>query len=334
VRAWVIPTLIIILIEYVAALSIGAAVGFNYSIPFVTFAVLGLFIGGSCIAAAIVTLLGLYAWQGEPRPARRLLAYRPRFTSFFLGVVFVTAQMGVLMWLKIMLPIATPFWADPLLAALDHRLFGVDPWRLTHDLFGWASPLIDRAYVTWTPAKFATLALVLAFPEGRRKTQAIIAYFLMVSTAALGQYLLSSGGPVFYQMLGLGDRFADLPIEPWVETTRAYLWSDYLRSGGKIGGGISAMPSLHVAVSLWIALVVRSYVPKASLVGWTYFGLIFVGSIHLGWHYALDSIAAVVLALLAWAVACWIASRSWRSLPAAEPMAAQPSLARGVSPQA
>ena len=63
------------------------------------------------------------------------------------------------------------------------------------------------------------------------------------------------------------------------------------------------MPSLHVAVALWVALVVRACFPKLSAVGFTYFGLIFIGSFHLGWHYAVDAVAAVMIGVAAWLIA-------------------------------
>ena len=302
-KSWAIPAAAIVAVEYLTALLIGAKVGFHYSIPFFTYFVVGLTIAGSGIALWIVLLLGIYAKQGEPQPARRLLAEgSPRFLAFLCGVVLVTLEMAVLMWLKVMLPISSPFWADPLLADVDAFIFRTDPWRLTHELLGWAGPVLDRMYVTWAPAKFATLLFVLLQPEDRRKAQAIVAYFLMVCITAIGQYSLSSGGPIFYDRLGFGPRFEELQFLPWVVTTSNYLWTDYLNAGGNIGGGISAMPSLHVAVALWIALVVRAYAPKVQAIGWLYFASIFIGSVYLGWHYAADSIVAVVIALFAWAV--------------------------------
>lgn len=330
-RAWAIPALIIVLIEYACALVMGASVGFAYSIPFGQFALLGFGIGFPCVVVTMLALLARYALEGEARPSRRLLALAPRLGGFFVGAMLVTAQMAVLMWLKIMLPLVVPFWADGLLADVDHLLFRTEPWLLSHALFGWASPVIDRAYVTWMPIKLVALAFVFAAPEDSRKVRAVLAYFVTVSVVALGEYLLSSAGPVFFHAFGFGDRFAPMPIEPWVERARDYLWSDYLKSGGNIGGGISAMPSLHVAIALWIALVIKTYMPKASPIGWAYFVLIFVGSVHLGWHYAMDSIVAVAIALLAWRADAWLVRR--RDKPIAAPLVASPATPPGASMQ-
>jgi len=67
--------------------------------------------------------------------------------------------------------------------------------------------------------------------------------------------------------------------------------------------GISAFPSMHNAIAVIIALAGRKI---GRGIGWAltiYALLIFLGSIHLGWHYAVDSYAAIALALLAWHVA-------------------------------
>jgi hypothetical protein len=297
---WAVPALIVVSAEYVFAFSVGARVGFQYRIPFTTYMILGVAIAATAVALAVIGSLVVYAYQRECRPARRLLAEAPYFGSVAGAILLSALQISVLTWTKVMLPIASPFWADSLLAHWDEILFRVDPWILFYRFFGWAAPAVDRAYITWAPLKFGTF-LALAFaPESGRKSRALVAYFLLMAVVAIGQFGLSSAGPVFYQQLGLGMRFAHMPIEPWVAETRAYLWRDHLRVGGEIGGGISAMPSLHVAGALWIALVWASFSRRLGYAGFIYFGLIAVGSVLLGWHYAVDGIAGIAITALAW----------------------------------
>jgi membrane-associated phospholipid phosphatase len=47
-----------------------------------------------------------------------------------------------------------------------------------------------------------------------------------------------------------------------------------------------------------VAAVVTSYSRKLAPVAWAYFMLILMGSVFLGWHYALDGIAGLVIALV------------------------------------
>ena len=79
------------------------------------------------------------------------------------------------------------------------------------------------------------------------------------------------------------------------------LWDGYI---GKIPAlGISAMPSMHNASAVLFALAFRQV---SKRLGWffaAYAAVILVGSVHLGWHYAIDGYAGVVIAVFSW----WLA---------------------------
>ena len=319
-RSWVIPAAIIVATEYATALLIGFRLEFRFSIPFTAYLVTGIVVAAMTICClALANILR----GGDDLPIKGVIG---RYAETAAGIVLVGLQMAVLGWLKIMLPIAQPFWADPLLADLDALVFGADPWRLTHSVLGWATALIDQVYVTWAPVKFAALLALLCAPSSDLKGRCLLSYFAIVATGAIGQYLLSSAGPVFYSHLELGPRFAELPIPALTETALNFLWADYLRSGGNIASGISAFPSLHVAIALWAALVVRSYFPRLQTIGWIWFAFILIGSVHLGWHYVSDSLVASVAALLIWRlVPSVLSSGRLRRLAEATPGAAAPA---------
>jgi hypothetical protein len=304
---WVIPASIVVAIEYAVALSIGAAVGFHYELPTKTYVIASTTIASLILTAALLLHLGKYFREGEENPISRLLSDmsngRARIFGILIGFILIGLQNGALTWLKVMLPITQGFWADLPLAEADRILFGKDPWIISHDLFGPITGLLDRIYVTWAPVKFVTVVGVALAAASPKKSRAMLAYFLTISTCCLMQFALPSAGPVFYAQLGLGDQFIAMPIEPWVASARDYLWADYLAGGGMPGGGISAMPSVHVAMTLWVALVVRIYFPRVQFLAWIYFAAILIGSVHLGWHYAVDGIASIAIALIGWAAA-------------------------------
>lgn len=307
-RDWIIPATAIVGAEYCAALLIGARVGFAYSIPLGAYLIVALTVSAASLTGLLLFRVAALAFTGAPGPIARLAgearAHRGRLSAFVAGVVLVGLQMGVLTWLKVMLPIVSPFWADGALANLDKRIFGTDPWRISMAALGWATGLIDRVYVTWAPVKLATLFALFCTPPSAMKSRAMLSYFAIVAAVALGQYAVSSAGPIFTP------GFEDLPIQPWAEAAREYLLADYRKGGGHIGTGISAMPSLHVAIALWVALVGTAYFPRLQIICWTYFGLIAVGSVHLGWHYSTDAIAGALVTLVAWyAMGRWRAAR-------------------------
>ncbi|MCJ7422314.1 phosphatase PAP2 family protein [Sphingomicrobium astaxanthinifaciens] len=302
---WLPLSALVVALTYGAALVIGWRHGYPYRLPFDAYFIAFMTIAVAVVLAGIVAKLAIYAWQREPRPLARLRAEPRRpVVVFVLLVGLMALELAALMWLKSMLPMVAGFWADPLLADLDAALFlGTDPWRLTHALLGWASPAFDWAYAAWGPVKTGCLLLIVFAPESPAKGRLILSYFLVISLTALVQYLLPSAGPVFWQLLGISDRFAELPYQPLVISGRDYLWADYQAGGGLPGTGISAMPSLHVALSLWVGLCVATYLPRAALLGWGYALVVMIGSVHLGWHYALDSLGAIIVVAASWAIA-------------------------------
>ncbi|MEN3973122.1 phosphatase PAP2 family protein [Sphingomicrobium sp. XHP0235] len=211
------------------------------------------------------------------------------------GFALVAVEWALIAWFKGMVPIVVGFTADRWLADLDQVLFFSDPWTLSHAALGWASPAIDLAYVTWSPLKIAALMALILLPRTADRNRLMIVYFLIVSIGTALQYLAPSAGPVFYDRIGLGARFSDLPLLPWVERASDYLWNDYQNPQMGFGTGISAFPSMHVAIACWIALVVRSQAPRFQWFAWVYLLVITVGSVHLGWHYAVDGLASLIL---------------------------------------
>ena len=77
-----------------------------------------------------------------------------------------------------------------------------------------------------------------------------------------------------------------------------YLWTIYAGEGFGPGSGISAMPSLHIATTAWMVLAVRIFARRLFWPMATAGFLIFLLSIALGWHYALDGIVGGGAALL------------------------------------
>ena len=70
------------------------------------------------------------------------------------------------------------------------------------------------------------------------------------------------------------------------------------------------MPSLHVATSVLFILLARAWGQRWFL--WftvPFAGLILIGSIVLGWHYAVDGYAGGVLAVICWWFAGKVAPR-------------------------
>ena len=81
-----------------------------------------------------------------------------------------------------------------------------------------------------------------------------------------------------------------------------YLWDIYAAKRFGAGSGISAMPSMHVAMSTWTVIAFRSFAPRFAWVALTGWVVITALSIALGWHYACDGIAGSLLAFATYGV--------------------------------
>lgn len=306
----------IVAFEYSVALLIGWSVGFVYHIPVLRTGLAGL-------GVALIGTLGFafvrtawFASIGEQEPVKRLRRELAAAPDFPILIMLLSCQMAVLAWLKVTMPHAVGFWADPLLAELDAAIFGADPWSILHRAPDWAGALVDRIYGGWAFMGLFILMTLAFSPQSAKRDRALIAYFLIICLAGVSQYLLPSAGPIFYDAVGHGPRFADLPVKPWVEATAEYLWGNYTGETQRVGGGISAMPSVHVATAAWIALTLRAFFPRLQPIGWLYWAAIYFGSVYLGWHYAVDGLAGFAIAALAWRLASLTQVKRQETVPA------------------
>ena len=69
------------------------------------------------------------------------------------------------------------------------------------------------------------------------------------------------------------------------------------------------MTSMHVASSVLLALLGWRLRPAAGVALTVFAVLILAGSIHLGWHYAVDGYAGAVGAILIWTLVGWLQRR-------------------------
>lgn len=258
-------------------------------------------------------LLAIYR-GGERSPAKRMVREFDgrRAAAVVIATVLAPIAAGAFSAMKAAIPLVIPFYLDGPLTGFERAIFGTDAWRITHALLGWATPLIDSFYLSWLPVMLLAFNFVLLSQPSPVKTRAMIAYLLMwPAVGTLGGYLLSSAGPIFYDALlgGHSGLLDALQREGAKGTLLAYnhLWASYVHRFETLGGGISAMPSMHIGMACWLALTLRSYFPKMQWAGWAYMAMIWLSSVHLGWHYASDGVGGIAGALIVWRAAGAIA---------------------------
>lgn len=241
------------------------------------------------------------------RLALRLAPISAPWREIVAGTILIGIGASAFLPLKYAIPREMPFWLDQPIARAEQAVFGAQPWLLLDHGLGWAAVPMDGLYASWLPVQTLVLFLVLLARPSPAKSRALIAYslawFVLGVAAAM---LLSSAGPLFYDRLLGGTTFASLRATlqargAWVALAESdRMWASLADNRPGLVAGISAVPSIHVAISLWIVLAARSLAPRAAAPALIYAMLICIGSVQLGWHYVSDGLAGIVGMLAIW----------------------------------
>lgn len=234
--------------------------------------------------------------------------------------------------IKAAVPELQPYVWDARLAAFDQALHGgVQPWQWLQPVLGHPllTALLNAAYHLWFFLLFAMLYW-LVFSTDRPQLRMRFLLCFMLCWIVLGNgvaVLLSSAGPCYYHLVqagadpyaGLMDylRSADRHFPVLALDVQTLMWQGYQQKLGVSGLAISAMPSMHVASSVLLALL-GWQLNRAAGIALTLFALlIMLGSVHLGWHYAVDGYAGALGAVLLWRLTGWLQGAPWRRAAAA-----------------
>lgn len=259
------------------------------------------FLAGSITAFCVALGLRMYFRRGSPLPS---------FPTLVVGLLVVAFSASLFLPLKSAIPKEIPFWLDAPLAEFERQVFGTDPWVILHATLGWATPAVDLIYALWLPTQLVVLFTLMFLPPSATKSRALTAYFMcwfLLGVAAAAA--LSSAGPIFYNRLYGSSHFDGLAEAlrvggaTFAIAESDAMWSAYANDRPSLIAGISAMPSMHVAISFWIVLTARSISPRLTWIALAYFVLISIASVQLGWHYVSDGILGALGVLAIWAAA-------------------------------
>lgn len=260
-------------------------------------------------------------WRRGPLNTERLL----RAIPVFIGFIFFFSTFSSM---KQLIPGFNPFSWDKEFAALDKFLhFGIDPWRILHAPF--TLPLIDKLYNfftyalnvnynAWLVAVFAALYWQL-FDKSNPVVRMQFFFAFLLTWAINGTLIatiFSSTGPCFFERLtGLNYytplmdhlQSANESFKIFAVSTQNMIWNAASKNESMIGGGISAMPSIHVSTALLFWLLARGLKIKYQRLFMIFFILIAIGSVFLAWHYAVDGYLAILTTYAIWQFSGWMA---------------------------
>ncbi len=246
-------------------------------------------------------------------PERLIIA----IVAFLATMVIV----GSFIFLKDFIPLMNPFSWDPTFAAWDKALHGGQhAYELTLPLFATplATSVLNAAYHFWFFLLFFIVYMVCLDKDNpiRRNTFLLSFCLSWIIGGTVLATVFSSVGPVYYDAFGYGADY-----EPLMELLRANnevlpVWAldvqNMLIEGYRAGEGsrgISAMPSMHVTTAVLLAFYGFAWRRWAGWMLVIFAIMIQFGSVHLGWHYAIDGYFGALIATACWYGSKWMAQR-------------------------
>ncbi|WP_136657952.1 phosphatase PAP2 family protein [Nitratireductor sp. XY-223] len=251
---------------------------------------------------------------------RRTLAFRHMFSArrmahFFAGTLLIFALwpfQATFTSIKNALSI-NGFLYDRVQADIDKLIhFNTDPWQLLFWLTDSRAFLyiVEVNYmVVWFVLCFGILYWVAVSPNtGGFRVRYIVSFMLV--WIVVGNLLASayiSAGPVYYghvtgDFARFGEQLALLARNEGhfnaAVNYQNYLWLLHENDVTGLGSGISAFPSVHVALTMLNALFVYEFSRRLGWAFFAYTAFIVFSSVYLAWHYAIDGYASIAVTLV------------------------------------
>lgn len=242
----------------------------------------------------------------------------PNYLAGFLIIIFLLPLFkSAFASYKQTIPLLHDFHWDIALMRLDYVLhFGHHPWRLLEPILSHEKILraIDILYMMWFLFLFL-FCLWMAWTRRRRlRTHFFMSTMLVWSLLGSGLgTIFSSAGPCYYSKVtstsenpfaSLFSRLSEMHHHSflWAMKNQFAIWQAKEDNIWLPFGGISAMPSIHLAMATIFVMLAFNVHKSLGIVSIGYLVLMQVGSVILGWHYAVDGYIGIILAFLIWKI--------------------------------
>jgi hypothetical protein len=274
-----------------------------------------------CALVAVLVVLDIVVRAARrshrirPSPAALRSVRRERWTGR-QGLAVASSLVGFYVTyvayrnIKSVLPLLRPGdLFDRQLADADRFLFfGSDPADVLHTVLGTqiSTPILSTVYVAFVFILPLMLAVALVFsPDLRGGLFYATALSINWGIGAISYLLLPARGPIYYVP---GD-FADLPSShaSYLQGLLLDQRRDFLADPTAPGAAqnIAAFASLHCSMLLTAAIAAHmlGLGRRLKIALWVLAGVSATATVHLGWHYVVDDLAGVIIAVIALALA-------------------------------
>jgi hypothetical protein len=234
-------------------------------------------------------------------------------------VVFMPAFSAM----KSAIPLFHSYNWDHVWIAADRSIHGTDPWRLLQPLLGHpvVTAILALMYHLWILLIYVGCVYFCFFqPDRELRSRYFVSFFgIWTVIGVIMATALASVGPCFVGPL-LGNHHYDAQLA-YLHAANAHvpimvlpvqqeLLSWHLNSSHGLGRGITAMPSMHVALAFLFFLAVRKISRRAGIAAFLFCVVILVSSVHLAYHYAVDGYVSIAVTALIWWAAGALVRRS------------------------
>ena len=258
------------------------------------------------------------------RVSRRTHLTNGAIVELVLSIVLIALLMAAYNAYKFMLPVLHPFTWDARLEEAGRWLHGGHKaFEFLLPVFGsdFATRALDVFYYGVWPVVLWGVFVWQVGGRTRLRHQYLLTYGLAwIVLGTLLAILFSSAGPTYYSHLYPGPSpYAPL-LNHLMEVHARHpllavqiqeaLW-DAQKAGLASGGaGVSAMPSLHVAMAELCAIVGRRSARRVVSYSLTGFSVLtFLASVYLGAHYSLDGYVSIIVMNVLWVVSGLVVTR-------------------------
>ncbi|MFM7402712.1 MAG: phosphatase PAP2 family protein [Erythrobacter sp.] len=216
--------------------------------------------------------------------------------------------------MKAAIPLFNDYTWDATFVAWDRAIFfGQDAWQVLQPVLGY--PLITAGLAVLYQVWFLLLYPgILWFAHARMDENVRRGFFLtyLLSWTVVGGAMataLASVGPCFVGPM-LGDQTfdaqmaylnaADAQVPVMTLKVQGMLLDWFNADANGLGSGITAMPSMHVAIAFLFWLALRRAASRAAPWFGVFFAITWISSVHLAYHYAVDGLVSVIAVAALW----------------------------------